>query len=120
VKVLDYVEGARARAVRAAPKGRYDRLDRVRLVLDVERDHLRILELDRRGDPGVNALGPAARRRFVLSHPARAGAAGGVFSAIYMSHETSPSTVWTAVMERLNAPPKLEGRSVCETVEVLV
>jgi hypothetical protein len=62
VKVLDYVEGARARAVRRAQReGHYDRLDRVRLVLDVERDHLRILELDGRGDPGVNALGPAAR-----------------------------------------------------------
>jgi hypothetical protein len=65
VKVLDYVEGARARAVRRAQReGRYDRLDRVRLVLDVERNHLRILEPDgRETRPAVNAVGPAARRR---------------------------------------------------------
>jgi hypothetical protein len=63
--------GLRARAVRRAQReGRYDRLDRVRLVLDVERDHLRILELDRRETrPGVNALGPAARRRLFCRTP---------------------------------------------------
>ena len=71
VKVLDYVEGSRARAVRRAQReGRYDRLDRVRLVLDVGRDHLRILELDgRETRPGVNALGPAARRRLFCRTP---------------------------------------------------
>lgn len=71
VGVLDYVEGARARAVRQAQReGRYELLDRLRLVLDVEKDRLRIGEPDgRETRPAVNALGPAARRRLFCRTP---------------------------------------------------
>jgi site-specific recombinase XerD len=64
VGVLDYVEGARARAVRGAQRdGRYEGRGRVRLVLEVQRDHLLVQEPDgRRTRPAINALGPAARR----------------------------------------------------------
>lgn len=71
VDVLDYIEGARARAVRRAQReGRYERPDWVRLVLDVDREHLRIAEPDgRETRPAVNALGPAARRRLFCRTP---------------------------------------------------
>jgi integrase len=65
VGVLDYVEGARARAVRRAQAdGRYERLRVLRLVLGPDGDRLRIAEPDgRETRPPVNALAPAARRR---------------------------------------------------------
>jgi hypothetical protein len=49
LEVLSYLEGARARVVRRAQReGRYERLDRVRLILDVQREHLVVLEPDGR------------------------------------------------------------------------
>jgi integrase len=71
VGVLDYLEGARARAVRRAQReSRYEHLERPRLVLDVQRDHLLILEPDgRETRPSVNALGSAARRRLFRRTP---------------------------------------------------
>ncbi|MFI7681012.1 site-specific integrase, partial [Actinophytocola sp. NPDC049390] len=63
--VLDYVEGARARAVRDAQRaGRYGQLTTVRLVVGSERGRLIIQEPDgRRTGPALNAVGPWGRRR---------------------------------------------------------
>ena len=63
--VLDYVEGARARAVRRAQlDGTYERLRGLRLVVAQRVDRVSIAEPDgRRTEPALNAIGPAARRR---------------------------------------------------------
>ncbi|MEV6230841.1 hypothetical protein AB0L88_23560 [Saccharopolyspora shandongensis] len=63
--VLSYLEGARARAVRRAQRaGPYERLGRVRLVLDVQREHLVVLEPDgRQTRPAIDAISPVMRRR---------------------------------------------------------
>jgi integrase len=63
--VLDYVEGARTRAVRAAQRaGRYDALRTTRVVVGVRRDRLIVQEPDgRRTEPVLNAIGPWGRRR---------------------------------------------------------
>ncbi len=63
--VMSYLEGARARAVRRGQReGRYERLARVRLVLDVQRDRLVVQEPDgRQTQPTIDAIGPAMRRR---------------------------------------------------------
>ena len=63
--VLDYLEGARARAVRSAQQqGRYEQIAHRRLVIETHRDRLTILEPDgRQTQPVLDALGPRARRR---------------------------------------------------------
>ena len=65
LQVLDYVEGARARAVRRAQQeGRYEHVERLRLVLEIQRDRLRIREPGGwESRPSVNAVSPSARRR---------------------------------------------------------
>jgi hypothetical protein len=63
--VLDYVEGARARAVRGAQQaGRYERV-RQRLLLGQHTGRLSIQEPDgRQSSPALNAIGPRARARW--------------------------------------------------------
>jgi integrase len=63
--VLDYVEGARARAVRGAQRaGRYEKLPTIRRAVGVHRDRLIIQEPDgRRTEPVLGAIGPWGRRR---------------------------------------------------------
>lgn len=69
--VLNYVEGARARAVRGAQqKGHYDRLGRIRLVTQVQGGHLVVAEPDgRTARPAINAVGPESRRRLFRRTP---------------------------------------------------
>jgi integrase len=71
--VLDYVEGARARAVRRAQQaGRYERVRRQRLLLGQHGGRLSIQEPDgRQSSPALNAIGPRARAR--LFRPTSAG-----------------------------------------------
>jgi len=71
--VLDYVEGARARAVRQAQQdGRYERVRRRRLLLGQHGGRLSIQEPDgRQTSPAVTAIGPRARAR--LFRPTSAG-----------------------------------------------
>jgi integrase len=71
--VLDYVEGARARAVRQAQQaGRYERVRRLRLLLGQHGGRLSIQEPDGRlSSPALNAIGPRARAR--LFRPTSAG-----------------------------------------------
>jgi integrase len=66
---LDYVEGARARAVRGAQQaGRYERLTTARLVIGFHRDRLIVQEPDgRRTEPALNVIGPWGRRRLFRS-----------------------------------------------------
>lgn len=63
--VLDYIEGARARAVRQAQRsGRYDGVVRLRRVVGLRGQRLTILEPDgRQTQPVLSAVGPRARRR---------------------------------------------------------
>ncbi len=70
-EVLTYIEGARARAVRRAQQaGSYEQLPWLRMVLEIQRDHLLIAEPDgRQTRPAVNALGPRARRRLFCRTP---------------------------------------------------
>jgi site-specific recombinase XerD len=65
--VLDYVEGARAKAVRQAQRdGLYERVVQRRLVLARRGDRLTVAEPDgRQTEPSINAIGPAARRRLL-------------------------------------------------------
>ena len=71
--VLDYVEGARARAVRQAQRsGRYEQVQGRRLVLGQHAGRLSIQEPDgRRTSPALNAIGPRQRAR--LFRPTSAG-----------------------------------------------
>lgn len=71
--VLDYVEGARARAVRQAQQaGRYERVRRQRLLLGQHGSRLSVQEPDgRQSSPALNAIGPQARAR--LFRPTSAG-----------------------------------------------
>lgn len=65
LSVLDYLEGARARAVRQAQQaGRYDRVAHARLVLGVRGDRVTIQEADGRvTHPTINVIDPRERRR---------------------------------------------------------
>jgi hypothetical protein len=67
--VLSYLEGARAKAVRRAQRaGRYERLERQRLVLGWRGDRVTIREPDgRQTEPSINAIGPAVTRRSPLA-----------------------------------------------------
>jgi hypothetical protein len=69
---LDYVEGARARAVRRAQNdGRYQRLAGLRRVVEVRGDRLSVIEPDgRQTAPPVAAIGPSGRRRLFRATPA--------------------------------------------------
>jgi integrase len=71
LEVLSYLEGARARAVRRAQRsGRYERIAGVRLVLDVQREHLVVLEPDgRQTRPAIDAISPVMRRRLFRHTP---------------------------------------------------
>jgi integrase len=72
VGVLDYVEGARARAVRQAQRdGRYEQVTRRRLVLGQQNGRLLIREPDgRQTSPAANAINPRSRARLFRSTPA--------------------------------------------------
>lgn len=63
--VLDYLEGARARAVRQAQQaGRYDRVAQARLVVGMRDNRVAIQEPDGRvTHPAINAIGVRSRRR---------------------------------------------------------
>jgi integrase len=62
---LDYLEGARARAVRNAQQtGRYERVAQARMLIGVRGGRLTIQEPDgREAHPTINAIDPRARRR---------------------------------------------------------
>ena len=70
--VLDYVEGARARAVRRAQRdGRYVRVPHQRILMGRRGDRLSVQELDgRQTEPPLNAIGPRGRARLYRSTPA--------------------------------------------------
>jgi integrase len=71
MSVFDYVEGARATAVRGAQReGRYEKVKHQRLLLGRRGDRLTIREPDgRQSEPSVNAIGPKGRRRLFRSNP---------------------------------------------------
>lgn len=68
---LDYVEGARARAVRRAQDdGRYRQLVGLRRVVEVRGERLSVVEADgRQTTPSVTAIGPRGRRRLFRETP---------------------------------------------------
>lgn len=102
VEVLAYVEGARARAVRRAQRERrYEQRTRPRLVLEVQRDHLLILEPDgRRTRPSLDALSPLMRRRLF-----RRTASGLEPLAVWLNEDGLPRGPhgWQHTFARANA-----------------
>ena len=100
--VLDYLEGARARAVRKAQQaGRYDRVARARLVVGARGDRLTIQEPDGRVTQwAVNAIGARARRRLF-----RLTDAGLEPLALWLNEDGLPRTAhgWQHTFTQANA-----------------
>lgn len=100
--VLDYLEGARARAVRGAQRaGRYEQLTTVRLVVGSHGDRLMVQEPDgRRREPTLNAISPWGRRRLF-----RSTKQGLEPLAVWLNEDGLPRTPhgWQHTFEQANA-----------------
>lgn len=96
--VLDYLEGARARAVRNQA-GRYDRVAQARLVVGARGDRLTIQEPDGRvTQSAVNAIGARARRRLF-----RLTDAGLEPLALWLNGNGLPAQGWQHTFTQANA-----------------